>query len=267
MKTPIKVRLLTWITTAIMVLLVIGMVSTLFASLWFAPRMVPDRDSMSGMASYNTSLSILGNTYTYLLERDSPNGSATEGFYLLNGDDLFRFMPSDSVRYRSNAIDMENSHSSSFAFGLARKQSLNYDGQMTVPILIGHTGIPLDRTSFFRHIQTESFYRILMLIYLFVMVWYLRKFVKKLQNADFFTDENVRNLKVVAFLLILAPFLEFLWSRITAIDYTAPVQTNLLSSGGTDFMFEALFFGLILWVVAWCFGYGVSMQKEQELTI
>ncbi|MEX2640750.1 MAG: hypothetical protein WD266_08670, partial [Balneolales bacterium] len=109
------------------------------------------------MANYTSSIRFLDNTYTYSFEEDLESGETDERFYLLSLDELFRFMPSDSVLYRTNAIDVENSQISRLAFGFGMKKSVNYGGQVTVPILVGHTGIPLERESFFRHIRMELF--------------------------------------------------------------------------------------------------------------
>lgn len=264
MKAPLKINALVWLSNIILAALVLATLFTLFLAIW-GSILVPNADDMEGVTRYSSQFGFLGDTYLYEYER--VDDQVVEGYHLLSPDRLYRFSVSDSVMFRTQKLNEELSSVDSQYLGAFRVELKVYGAEESVPLMIGHPGISLDRAQFLQRIQREALSRALLLVFIFSVVWQIRRFVKGLQQMKFFTRSNAWNLKVTALLILAAPFLELLWRHFTAMDVSEPYRATLYQAGAPEFMFGTLFFGLVLWAIAWCFDYGVYLQQEQQLTI
>lgn len=270
MKAPLKVNVLVWVTNILLVLLVLATIFILLAGFWASHFMVPGSDEMRGAQRYSSSISFMGDKYLYEREMNLGTGLDNEYFFLLDPDKSYQFSVSDSVVFHTRIVDKEPSAIERRSLGLIRtfERGHGVEGEeVAVPLLVGHPGIPFSRVEFIQRIRLELLFRFLSLCYAFSVLWYLRRFVKGLQQMNFFTAKNAVNLKVTSIMIIIAPFLESIWRNTTAIKGLQTYQASEFMSGEVEFMFGTLLFGMVLWVIAWCFDQGVEMQKEQELII
>jgi heme/copper-type cytochrome/quinol oxidase subunit 2 len=176
---------------------------------------------------------------------------------------------SDSVMVESSKIDHEYSKTT-FNFSEFKFKTLRVgESAGTFPIHLAAPAIPLDRAQFIYLARLSVILFIIYAVYLFIFVWFLRKFVSGLEKPGFFNNTNAQHLYTLAGLVTLAPLL--IWA-LEALAWPDPYSNYLIDNESAfdtiSILPTALLtFGVILFVIAWCFDQGVKLQKEQELTI
>ncbi|MCC5925499.1 MAG: DUF2975 domain-containing protein [Bacteroidetes bacterium] len=152
--------------------------------------------------------------------------------------------------------------------GLASVNMKIFNRSESVPVRIGHPGIPLTVDEFKREVRILAVGLALTMIYLIVVMWYIRGFITGLRNMTFFTEDNLRKLNIAAIMLTVGPLLYGLFSIIFIPQYPDVYNASSWETGPYINNGVIVFlFGLLLLAISWCFRYGVDIQKEQEFTV
>ena len=270
MNTPKKFSILVWacnLTLAMLAIVIAG--SCYYYTL--VPGLVGLDTNFEGATKFTARISQNFLSDHFLFERviDREKEIDTENYYFASSRNLYEIPISDSVQVEVNKINQELSSSEFNLTGFQTKSLTVSESAGELPVRLAAPAIPLSREKYNSLAQTNVLSFILLGVYTFGFVWFLRKFVSGLREPDFFNAANSRYLYVTASMVTLAPFLIWGWtSWIRPNPYAEYIIQNAQTVDATSGLPAALLiFGLILFVIAWCFDQGVKLQKEQELTI
>jgi hypothetical protein len=125
------------------------------------------------------------------------------------------------------------------------------------------------------------FKTVIQFAYIFVIFYTLRKFVLSLKSREAFTILNVRRLRILGLLLLLIAPLNWAgryFSRLWMNDHFILQQTDHSAAhsigykigfalGSGDFVWNWIFAGLLVLVIAEVFKHGLHLKQENDLTV
>ena len=160
---------------------------------------------------------------------------------------------------------------------LQQKEEISVGQSLLEKAYVENRGWHLNFTS--RNTSVKIFMFLLVgaqFIYIFFILFVLRKFVLSLKVNSVFTIENVKRLRIVGMLLLLiTPFqlvLKFivrLWlENYLRLEFPTKLIRKLGYSIGIDSeLWTWMISGLLILVIAEVFRQGIIMKEEQDLTI
>lgn len=270
MKSPIKFSILVWICNvflaAIIIFLVVG--SYYYTTIPGLANIVQDSEGAT-KSTYRVSQKLL--SHDFILERiiNKEEEIDSERYYFASTRNLYDVPISDSLSLSANKINRELSSESSEYGGLLTKTIVVTKPAGSMPVRFVAPAISLQKEEYIGLARSNILFFLLALVYLFLFFWFLRKFIAGLRNSVFFTRQNAIYLYTSAGLVLIAPFLRWGWSTWIRADLFSEYQFTGASKiyTGSELSVVLFLFGLILFVIAWCFDQGVELQKEQNLTI
>lgn len=265
MKFPYKISVLIGVCNITLFLLATAAVISLIYTVQ-GPYVPESEQEFKGVTSYKTSQYLLGRQYVYQMWYDAENQIRQEYAYYVPGHQSYHFAPKEAPGIKGKKMDPDLSRSE--MFGL--KSLKVFTDEISIPILAGSAGIELEKDQLIRLMRLNYFSVVLASLYLCVLFWYIRRFVTGLKDPSFFNSDNAKNLHVAGYMVLITPFLHYVWYFLTDPGFS---QTFLIEGasrlgvGQAVFQYELLIAGLIIVIFAWAFEQGVKLQKEQELTI
>ncbi|TAE87916.1 MAG: DUF2975 domain-containing protein [Bacteroidetes bacterium] len=102
-----------------------------------------------------------------------------------------------------------------------------------------------------------------------VFTWQLLKVLKSLKQSQIFDKRNIWRLRIVAFIVGLAPILELIRNIIypSLFNENAVLPHHRIAYYYDASMFEGLFYMVIILLIVEIFKYGITLKEEQDLTI
>ncbi|MDZ7758416.1 DUF2975 domain-containing protein [Rhodohalobacter sp.] len=270
MSLPNKFSILVWTCNLTLVVLsAIIIASGYYYSV--VPGLVGLDNTFEGATKYSSrwSQNFLSDHFLFEQIVDKEKDIDTENYYFASTWNLYQIPITDSVRVEVNKIDEELSSSESNFAGIVTKKVTVSEPAGTLPVRLAAPAIPLEREQYISLARSNILFFALTAIYTLIFVWFLRRFVSGLRKPDFFNRKNSRTLYITASLVLMAPFLMwgwFTWIRPDLFSGYIIGNASALDTG-SPLPGALIVFGVILFVIAWCFDQGVKLQKEQELTI
>ncbi|HKL16580.1 MAG TPA: DUF2975 domain-containing protein [Balneolaceae bacterium] len=270
MNLPNKFSILVWACNLTLVILAIIIVASGYYYT-LVPGLVGLDTNFEGATKYSTRISqnFLSDYYNFERVIDTEKGIDTEGYYFASLRNLYKVPISDSVMVDVSKINSELSSSEINLMGLQVKNLTVSKSAGKLPVRLIAPAIPLSRNEYKSMAQLNVVSFILLGVYTFAFVWFLRKFVSGLRKPDFFNRANSRYLYITASLVTIAPFLMWGWISWVRPDLHSEflIENAEAVNASSSLPAALLIFGVILLAIAWCFDQGVKLQKEQELTI
>jgi len=268
MKASITTTALIWLCNLTIIITALFVAHNIYRSTQGFNPFDMDSDEMKSVSSITTaSPTIFGSSYYYHSVYDSENDSRTEYFYFVPGNMEYKFDIVSAPRVTAQLLDEELSKTD----WLGNRRFSVFADSAEVPLILAKPGFEIeDGETLNRMFRIGSISIIGYLIYIIVLIWFIRRFVLGLKTNSFFTQKNVFNLKITSLMVLVAPFLDYLWFLIieqlpeTLLSIEG---ASLYGSAGYTFKIEMLLAGLILIVISTAFEHAVKLQKEQELTI
>lgn len=268
MKASITTSALIWVCNLTLLVTSLFVVLNIYSATQGINPFDMDSDEMKSISSITTvSPTIFGSAYYFHSVYDSENDTRKEYFYFVPGNMEYKFEIESAPRVTAQSLDEELSETD----WLGNSRLNVFKDPAEVPLILAKPGFQIeDAETLNRMYRIGSISIIGYLVYMIVLIWFIRKFVHGLQTNSFFTQKNVFNLKIISLMVLGAPFLDYLWFLIieqlpeTLLSIEG---ASLYSSAGYSFKFEMLLAGLILIVISTAFEHGVKLQKDQELTI
>lgn len=119
--------------------------------------------------------------------------------------------------------------------------------------------------------------KLVVLIYLTAMlfmvvfsIWFFKKFMKSINDGDYFRKETIINLRRLSYLLLGVWSVNFIYEIIISSLWSVPELSGLLDDWSVIVdvpSISVLIFALVLWVVSHVFIYGAELKEENSLTI
>lgn len=268
-KAPKRITALVWLVNISIAILVLGFALAVAVLITF-PRLVDHSPNLTGATQYsfNAHTTLLGRSYRYEYRLDGPDREPVQQVLKFDRRILFQFSVRDSATVNLARLDDEHSTVTSHFGGIVQNKVMVYGRSEPVPLRIGHPGIPLTVDEFKREVRILAVGLALTMIYLIVVMWYIRGFITGLRNMTFFTEDNLRKLNIAAIMLTVGPLLYGLFSIIFIPQYPDVYNASSWETGPYINNGVIVFlFGLLLLAISWCFRYGVDIQKEQEFTV
>ena len=268
MKASITTTVLIWVCNFTLLMASLFVVHNIYrASQGFNPFDM-DSDELGSFSTITTaSPTIFGSTYYFHSVYDSESDTRTEYFYFVPGNMEYKFDMESAPRVTAQSLDEELSETD----WLGNRRLNVFSDPAEVPLILAKPGFEIeDGETLTRMYRIGSISIIGYLVYMIVLIWFIRRFVLGLKTNSFFTQKNVFNLKIISLMVLGAPFLDYLWFLIieqlpeTLLSIEG---ASLYSSAGYAFKFEMFLAGLILVVISTAFEHGLKLQKDQELTI
>lgn len=268
MKSAYTTTTLVWICNIALAVSVISVIFNLYMAYTgydFFERQIEELQEVNLVTSISQSM--FGNIYLYQSVYDSESDVRREHFYLVPGNNVYRFNLQNAPKVNAQKLQEDMSSRDWFGF---RTLSV-YADPTEVPLIFATPGIELaDGHELNRHFRLGYFSYAGYAIYLVLLFWFIRRFLIGLKANTFFTHENTFNLRIVGFMVLAAPILHYLWYKLIEPSPEALLSIQDATLHGPVnyiFKYELLIAGLILVVISQAFDYGVKLQKEQELTI
>lgn len=270
MRTPNKFSILVWACNLTLVLISAIIIA---CSYYYTliPGLIELKPTPEGATKYSARISqeFLSDYFTFEQVYNKERGIDRQSYYYTSAKNLYKIPFEDSVLVEMSRINKELSSSEINLTDMQIKSLTVSESGLQLPIRLAVPAIPLDREQYKSLAQMNVLSFIFYGIYLFIFVWFLRKFVSGLRKPNFFNTKNSIYLYTTASIVTFAPFLIWGWTSWIRPDlYSEYLIDNEPAIDATSGLPEALLvFGVILLVIAWCFDQGVKLQKEQELTI
>jgi hypothetical protein len=125
------------------------------------------------------------------------------------------------------------------------------------------------------------FKRVTQFAYVFLIFYTLRKFVLSLKSKEAFTIQNIRRLRILGLLLLLIEPLSWavryfskMWMHeyflLQTVDHSTAYGIGYklgFALGSGDFVWNWIFAGLLVLVIAEVFKHGLHLKQENDLTV
>lgn len=270
MKKPNKFSLLVWACNLTLVLISVGIIGACYYYT-LIPGLIDVKPVPDGASKWKTSVShgFLSDYFTFQQVYNKEKGIDRDSYYFSSASNLYMVPFEDSLQVEVYRIYEDLSSTEHSLSNMQIKSMTVSESGIQLPVRFAVPAIPLDREEFKYLARMNVLAFILYGIYIFIFIWFLRKFVSGLGKPNFFNTQNSKYLYITAGLVALAPLLMWVMTAFTRPDLYSKylIDNKAAINEISSLPLALLVFGVILLVIAWCFDQGIKLQKEQELTI